>query len=146
VLPSSSRNVDFILLGVSQYVEASTPLALLGAVAFAVPTASANVIFTIGNNPQPNEENILFHTPETGTSITGQTQSNHNVLFTNNGSSEILFQVAQGQADIEYAADPGKANLTQLDITVPGFTFGDFIMNPFNGIGNEAVTAIDNFN
>ncbi len=107
----------------------------------------ADVIFTLGNNPQPGETNILFKAPETGTTINGFVgQSNVDVQFSNNGSGEVLFQNAQGQADIQKFADPGKALLTQLDITVPGYTFGDFIMNPLNGVGSAHVTATDNFN
>lgn len=107
----------------------------------------ADVIFTLGNNPQPGETNILFKAPETGTAVNGFVgQSNVDVNFSNNGSGQVLFQNAQGQADIQNAADPGKALLTQLDITIPGYTFGDFIMNPLNGDGNAHITATDNFN
>src|SRR5215470_16603884 len=35
--------------------------------------ASANAIFTLGNNPKPNEENILFQAPQTGLTVTGAT-------------------------------------------------------------------------
>ena len=121
-------------------------IAAVAAVAMA-GAVRADVIFTIGNHPQDGETNILFKSSETGTTINGFVgQSNVDVHFSNNGSGEVLFQNAQGQADIQNFADPGKALLTQLDITVPGYTFGDFIMNPLNGIGSAHVTATDNFN
>ena len=128
-----------------KYLSLLAGAAALGGLALVAPTASANVIFTLGNNPQPNEENILFQAPETGTTIDGATNmSNITVQFTNNGSGETLYQNAQGQADIENAANPNMVNLTQLDISAPGYTFGDFIMNPLNGSGDAMVTAIDN--
>ena len=99
-------------------ITAIVAVAMAGAV-------QANVIFTLGNNPQSGETNILFKAPEKGTTINGFVgQSNVDVNFSNNGSGEVLFQNAQGQADIQNAANPGKALLTQLDITVPGYTFG----------------------
>ena len=120
-------------------ITAIVAVAMAGAV-------QANVIFTLGNNPQSGETNILFKAPEKGTTINGFVgQSNVDVNFSNNGSGEVLFQNAQGQADIQNAANPGKALLTQLDITVPGYTFGDFIMNPLNGDGNANITVTDNF-
>jgi hypothetical protein len=122
---------------------AITPLLMVG-----VRTASADVIFTLGNNPQPNEENILFQTPETGATINGFTsQSNIDVFFSSLTGQDLL-QQAQGQADIlQNVANPAQNSaLTSMNITAPGFGFGDFIMNPLNGSGTATVVATDNFN
>lgn len=110
--------------------------------------AYADVIFTQGNHPT-DETNIYFKTPETGTTIFGQvSQSNPiPVEFSSSASPpQTLYQTAQGQADIESAASTTDSAITALTITVPNYTFGDFIMNPLNGTGTATVTAIDNFN
>ena len=108
-----------------------------------LPQARADVIFTLGNHPT-NEVNILFGAPETGTTITGQVD--HTGIGVNfSSSAQVLTQQSQGQAKIENAAGPGTLTLTQLSITVPGHTFGDFIMNPLNGVGSATVIATDNF-
>jgi len=111
-----------------------------------IHTASADVIFTLGNNPQPNEENILFQAPEIGNPINGATsQTNVNVQFSSL-TGQTLFQNAQGQADIMSSANQQTSALTSMNITAPGFGFGDFIMNPLNGSGNATVVATDNLN
>lgn len=54
----------------------------------AASSAQATVIFTLGNNPQPNEENILLTAGDTGSSVSGTTnQTGLNVTFT---SSQTL--------------------------------------------------------
>src|SRR5262245_56348294 len=108
-IPTHRRRANLTVIAT---IAAVAAVAMAGAV-------RADVIFTIGNHPQPGETNILFKSSETGTTINGFVgQSNVDVHFSNNGSGEVLFQNAQGQADIQNAADPGKALLTQLDITV----------------------------
>lgn len=105
--------------------------------------ASADIIFMLGNNPQPDEENILFADPQSGTTINGATQSGVGVVFT---STQTLFQRAQGQANIfGSASTPNTTLLTNIGITAPGYTFQDFILNLQNGSGLATVTAIDNF-
>jgi hypothetical protein len=74
-----------------------------------VRTASADVIFTIGNNPQPNEENLLFQTPETGTTINGFTSQTNVDVFFSSLTGQDLLQNAQGQADIlQNVANPAQ--------------------------------------
>lgn len=108
--------------------------------------AQADVLFTLGNNPQANEENILFGSPESGALITGATsQTNISVNFTSL-TGQTLFQNSQGQADIMSNSNQQLSALTSLDITAPGHGWGDFIMNPLNGTGTATVTAVDNFN
>jgi hypothetical protein len=131
----------------------------LGGALLAGP-ASADVVFTLGNNPQPNEENILFQAPETGATVTGATNMTHIPVYFSSLTGQTLLQNAQGQADILQNVPMASQNsaLTSMDInlTAPNFTpgvgvpnpqfgFDDFIMNPLNGSGTATVTAFDNF-
>ncbi len=108
--------------------------------------ANASVIFTLGNNPQqPGEQNVLFDTAQTGTSITGTTnQSGTGVLVT---SSQSLMTGGIGQAFLEPSSESLFTNFT---FSVPGNTFGDFIFNPMiggqpkGGGGTATVTAVAN--
>jgi hypothetical protein len=61
----------------------SCAIVVLGTVLAALP-ASAQVQLQAGNNPQPNEANVLLQNGSSGTSITGTTNTNpvFNVLFT----------------------------------------------------------------
>ncbi|HET9086665.1 MAG TPA: PEP-CTERM sorting domain-containing protein [Acidobacteriaceae bacterium] len=106
-------------------------------------TASANIIFTLGNNPQqPGEENILFGAAETGTTIHGATQSGVGVDFS---STQTLYQTAKGQAQILGTGQhPDNVNINNLTITTPGYTFTDFIMDPNKGSGTATVTVTAN--
>ena len=82
----------------------------------------ADIIFTLGNNPQPDEENILF-VDDTGTTVFGTTQdSGLDVFFT--GTETLVAN--GGQARIE--AEDGSFNF--LNFGVVEGTFGDFILNP----------------
>jgi len=88
--------------------------------------AQADVLFNLGNNPQPDEENILLNKNTTGLTVYGQTQSGILVAFSS--TTDTLTEPSSGQARIE-AQDEWVNNIT---ISVPGGTFGDLIMNPFN--------------
>jgi len=131
----------------------------LGGALLAGP-ASADVVFTLGNNPQPNEENILFQAPETGATVTGATNMTHIPVYFSSLTGQTLLQQAQGQADILQNVPMPAQNsaLTSMDINLTGpntvagtgvanplFGFDDFIMNPLNGSGTATVTAFDNF-
>jgi hypothetical protein len=88
--------------------------------------AHANVIFTLGNHPQPGEENILFGSSQTGTTITGATNQSHtSVQFT---STQSLTTGGIGQAFFE--PTDSATLLTNFTFSVPGHTFTDFIFNP----------------
>jgi PEP-CTERM motif len=110
------------------------------------PAADASVIFTLGNNPQqPGEQNILFGSQQTGTTITGTTnQTNTSVRFT---STQSLTTGGQGQAFLQPTS---QGLLTNFSFSVPGATFGDFIFNPMiggqpqGGGGTANVTAVAN--
>jgi hypothetical protein len=105
----------------STVVAAAFGMAISGA-------ASANVTFDLGNNPQPDEENILFNgagaTSGPATTVTGLTQISDLLVFFS--SDENLVTPASGQARIE--AEDG--DFTTLSFGVQQGTFGDFILNP----------------
>jgi hypothetical protein len=93
-----------------------------------VGSAHAGIIFQEGNNPQPNEENILFNGSGTisgpALTVTGRTnQSSTLVAFT---STENLQTPSNGQARVE-AVDGGFDDLSVY--LVNGGTFGDLIFN-----------------
>jgi hypothetical protein len=109
--------------------------------------AHATVSFAPGNNPQqPGEENILFGSSQSGTTITGATnQSNTPVQFT---SSQSLTTGGIGQAFVQPTSSTSL--LTNFTFSVPNSTFTDFIFNPQiggqpqGGGGTETVTAVAN--
>ena len=102
-----------------------------------VNSAKADTVtFAIGNNPQPNEENVLLSNGTTGATVFGLTnQSNILVQFTS--TTDTLSEPSNGQARIE-ALDGTLNNVT---ISIPGGSFEDIIFNPFFGAGNATVTA-----
>lgn len=82
---------------------------------------------TLGNNPQPNENNILLNTGTSGTTVTGTLNTFPNVLV-NFTSNQALTEPASGQARIQ--AQNGSA-LTSLSVSLAnGLTYGDLIFNP----------------
>jgi len=103
--------------------------------------ASANIIFMLGNHPQPDEINILFGAPQTGLTITGEVGHTGIDAIFSSLTGETLNQKAQGQADISNNAG-NNVDLTSLNFTLAaGFGFVDFIMNPLNGHGNATITV-----
>ena len=107
-------------------------LSILGALLVASSSLPVYAVtFTLGNNPQSDEENVLYSSSQTGTIIRGLTnQTNSNVQFT---SSEILQTTALGQANLT-AMDGAINNVT---IDVPGRTYGDLIINPLVGLPGQ---------
>jgi hypothetical protein len=103
-----------------------------------VASASATVIFTLGNNPQPDENNILFSTGQTGTTITGEVDHSGVAVNFTSLTGQTLFQNAQGQASV---TNVSGGLLTSMFVNVPGYTFGDFILNLQNGTGTATVTV-----
>jgi hypothetical protein len=91
--------------------------------------AHAHVTFEEKNDPQPDEENIMFQSTGTGKTIEAFTnKSNIEVDFS---STDVIKPSAKGQADI--IADTGF--LTNLTITVPGGTYQDLILDPMVNLG-----------
>jgi hypothetical protein len=115
-------------------------LSLLGVFILTICSVSAaradSVTFTLGNNPQPNEENILLNSGATGLSVFGLT--NQTQLQVRFNSTEMLVEPSSGQARVE-AADMLLNNIT---ISIPNGTFTDIILNPFNGTGTANVSVI----
>ncbi len=110
-------------------------------VAASMSPASAGIIFTLGNNPQPDEANILFGAKQTGITITGEVDHSGVAAIFSSLTGETLLQNAKGQADISNNAGK-KVDLTSMDFTLEaGFGFLDFIMNLENGHGDATVTV-----
>ena len=96
-----------------------------------------SVTFTVGNNPQTDEENILLNSGATGTTVFGLTnQTNLQVAFSS--TTDTLVEPSSGQARVE-AADGLLNNIT---ISIPNGTFHDIILNPFFGSGTANVTVV----
>jgi hypothetical protein len=110
--------------------------------------AQAAPIFTPGNNPQADEENILVGDHTNVSSVTATTnQTATSVLFSNFGQN--VDTGGQGQGFIE-SSQGGASLLTQFTFSVPGHTFQDYIFNPdiggqpmSNG-GTATVTVVAN--
>jgi hypothetical protein len=114
-------------------------VSVLAATATFCSRSQASITFQLGNNPQPDEENILLNTGGTGSSVQGSgNQSGIGVLFSS--TTDILSEPANGQARV--AAQDGLVN--NLTLTVPGGSFGDLIINPFSGSGTANVSVIAN--
>jgi hypothetical protein len=113
-------------------------LTLIAVVALSFSTAKADsVTFTVGNNPQPNEENILLNSGLNGITVFGLTnQTQLQVAFSS--TTDTLTEPANGQARI-LALDGLVNNIT---ISVPNGTFEDIILNPFFGSGTAEVTVV----
>ena len=109
---------------------------------FWMSPALAGITFTLGNNPQPDEANILFGAKDTGLSITGEVDHTGIGAIFSSLTGETLNQNAKGQADISNDAGK-KVNLTSMDFKLEaGFGFTDFIMNLVNGTGTATVTVL----
>ena len=128
-------------------------LAVVGLLAFVMVvglagTARADIIFTLGNHPQSDESNILFGSPQTGATITGEVEHTGIAVVFSSLTNQTLVQSAQGQADITGITGAGETaqdvNLTSMQVTVPGYTFLDFILNLQNGTGTAQVVVTDN--
>jgi len=97
-------------------------------IALAPTWSQAGIIFTLGNNPQPGEENVLLSKGTTGNTVFGVTnQSNIPVEF---NSSQTLTEPANGQARIEATNGTSQIGLVNVTISVPNGTYGDLIFNP----------------
>ena len=98
--------------------------------------AFADVIFTLGDHPQPKEENVLFQTDQTASSVYGYT-SQTDVPVNIDGS---WLHVNSGQSDIDVLRVNNWDSLAMI-IHLPGYTFGDIILNPFNPSTNDSLTV-----
>ena len=121
-----------------------TPKLLLLIAALLVPSLSwANITFTLGNNPQPGEENVLLNNGTSGSTVSGTTnQSGVTINFTS--ATQILSEPSSGQARIEATSGGSQVALSDISsiISATG-PFGDLIFNMFIGgtIGTSGGTA-----
>ena len=116
-------------------------IAGIAGLSFASATASASVVFLTGNNPQPNEQNILFTTTQSGTTVSGfANQFNQLVDFTST-TNQTLQVSSVGQAKVSTLDNGGF--LTSILMTSPGNFFQDVIANPHNS-GAFTVTVVTN--
>ena len=109
-----------------------------------VPSLSwANITFTLGNNPQPDEENVLLNNGTSGSTVSGTTnQSGVTVNFIS--ATQILSEPSSGQARIEATSGGSQVALSDISsITSATGPFGDLIFNMFIGgtIGTSGGTA-----
>jgi hypothetical protein len=96
-----------------------------------IASAYGDAIFTTGNHPQPNEQNILFHADETGMVIDGFTnQSQTDVKISS--TTDVLIGTG-GQSDID--AQDGELN--NVTFKLVGATFLDFILDPQKLVANN---------
>ena len=109
---------------------------------FGCGAMNATIIFTVGNNPQTGEENVLFNLPGLtagpATTVTGETQTtNFLVNFTSN---ENLVTPSDGQARVEGA----DGDFTLLGINLGTNTFTDIIfnLNTVNAIAGIATISV----
>lgn len=103
--------------------------------------AQAGVIFTPGNHPEADEENVLFGSnAESGLMISGT--SNLSGIDVEFSSTSTLYLQGGGQAMLEATdQNPNNTPITNLTIETPGWVFGDFIFNLENGSGTAVITA-----
>lgn len=107
--------------------------------------AHATVIFTLGNNPQTGEENLLVGMTQSGNSINLQTNQSHSGALVT--STQSLDTGGLGQAVLTTTAGD---LFTNFMFSVPGKTFQDFIFNteisgrPKGGGGTATVTVVAN--
>jgi hypothetical protein len=114
-----------------------------------IGTLHADIVFTLGNNPQPDEVNILLSSGGTGTTVTG-TPSGVPTFVVDFTSTQTLLEPSSGQARV--SGDPRGTPLKDITISLEnGATYGDLIINPFIGgcsgcvfgTGTVTVNAVD---
>jgi len=91
-------------------------------------SSRADIIFTLGNDPQPGEENVLLNKGTSGNTVFGETNQSH--ILVQFDSPQTLFEPANGQARIEATDGNNQIGLTDITITVPTGTYTDLIFNP----------------
>ncbi|MDA5193124.1 VPLPA-CTERM sorting domain-containing protein [Govanella unica] len=107
--------------------------------------ATAGVIFTPGNHPQADEENIIFNGPNTieGPAMTVTGLTDHSDVLVAFTSPINLITPSNGQAGVTGA---GTDSFTDLSVyLLAGGTFGDLIFNLHLAEGNEGTATITAF-
>src|SRR5438067_10866353 len=104
------------------------PLAI---VLFAPSLSRADLNITLGNNPQPGEENVLLNTGTTGNTVLGTlNQSGFFVDFT---STQVQTEPSNGQARIEATNNSSQVPVTDIIFRLTNGTFTDAIFDPIIG-------------
>jgi hypothetical protein len=94
----------------------------------------ADLVFTAGNHPQPNQENVLLNNGTTGMTVFGLTnQTSTQVRF---DSTQTLTEPSNGQARIQATS----GDLNNISISVPSGPFASVIFNMHKGSSNTSVT------
>jgi len=104
------------------------PLAI---VLFAPSLSRADLSITLGNNPQPGEENVLLNTGTTGNTVLGTL--NQSGFLVNFASTQVLTEPSNGQARIEATNNSSQVPVTDISFSLANGTFTDAIFNPFIG-------------
>lgn len=92
-----------------------------------VGTIQASVVFTLGDNPQPGEENVVLNNGTTGNTVFGTTNlSSVSVAFT---STQTLSEPSSGTGRIEATDGTNQIALTDITISLPSYSYGDLILN-----------------
>jgi len=111
----------------------------LVAIALLAPSLSwAGVTFTLGNNPQPGEENVLLNSGTTGNTVFG-TLNQSGLLVDFSSATQLLTEPSSGQARIEATNNGSQVGLTDITFGLDNGVFGDAIFNMF--IGGTVGTA-----
>jgi hypothetical protein len=98
-----------------------------------------SVVFTLGNNPQPDEHGVLLNNGTSGNTVFGTLNGvpGVSVQFS---STQTLLEPTAGLARI--TVNPETTALENVTISVVGGTFGDLIFNPAIGtVGTAGGTA-----
>jgi len=99
----------------------------------------ATVIFTLGNVPQADEENVLLSSGLTGDPVFGTTTtSDLTVVFYS--TTDVLVEPSAGQARVS-SSDELLNNIT---ISLLDGFYTDLILNPFEGSGSATLTVVTN--
>ena len=104
------------------------PLAI---VLFGPSLSRADLSITLGNNPQPGEENVLLNTGTTGNTVLGTL--NQSGFLVNFASTQVLTEPSNGQARIEATNNSSQVPVTDISFSLANGTFTDAIFNPFIG-------------
>jgi hypothetical protein len=111
------------LTAAKQFVLALCSCLLLPAV------GSAHITFTLGNNPQRGEQNVLLNSGGMGARVTGRlNQTGQQVNFTS--ITQTLTAVSNGQARVEATRFASQVPLTDVSFALENGTFTDAIFNP----------------
>lgn len=109
---------------------------------FAVSGARAEITFQTGNNPQPNEANILFTLPDLGANIIGFVDHTGALVGFHSLTGQGLDQKAEGQAEI--FCEPGTGCLFDSNSLPDLLTSIEMKAGPLAGVPTAWTDAIIN--